>query len=148
MMLVDDLKQLLASSVSFYFKAKNFHWNVEGPDFSEYHKFFDELANEVFDNTVDRSAEFIRVLDVYAPGSLTRFQELTMIPDQTKIPRAELMFEELKQDNDIMLALLVQCIDNAKSENHEGILNFLAERQDAHGKHAWMLRSFTRKARA
>lgn len=148
MMLADDLKQLLASSFSFYIKAKNFHWNTEGPNFSEYHKFFDDLANEVFDNTVDRCAEFIRVLDVYAPGSLIRFQELSMVPDQTKIPRAELMIEELKQDNEIMLALLVQCIDSAKSESHEGILNFLAERQDAHGKHQWMLRSFTKKARA
>ena len=146
-MLADDLKQLLASSFAFYLKAKNFHWNVEGPDFSEYHAFFDNLATEVFGST-DATAEYIRVLDVYAPGSLIRYQELSVVPDQTKIPRAELMFEELINDNDALLALIQQAIDNAKSENQEGILNFLAERQDAHGKHRWMLRSFTKKARA
>lgn len=146
-MLADDLKQLLASSFAFYLKAKSFHWNVEGPDFSQYHKFFDKLATEVFEST-DLAAEYIRVLDVYAPGSLIRYQELSVIPDQTKIPRAELMFEELKNDNQALLALIQQAIDNAKAENQEGILNFLAERQDAHGKHAWMLRSFLKKERA
>lgn len=146
-MLADDLKQLLASSFAFYLKAKNFHWNVEGPDFSEYHAFFDGLATEVFAST-DQTAEYIRVLDVYAPGSLIRFQELSVIQDQVKIPRAELMFEELKNDNQSLLALIQQAIDSAKAENQEGILNFLAERQDAHGKHNWMLRSFLKKARA
>ena len=146
-MLADDLKQLLASSFAFYLKAKNFHWNVEGPDFSEYHVFFDSLAQEVFEST-DATAEYIRVLDVYAPGSLLRYQELSVIEDQVKIPRAELMFEELKTDNEKLLALIGTAIASAKAENQEGILNFLAERQDAHGKHNWMLRSFLKKARA
>jgi len=39
-MLADSLKQLLANSYSFVIKAQQFHWNVEGPDFPQYHKFF------------------------------------------------------------------------------------------------------------
>ena len=66
-MLADDLKTLLATEYAFVIKAQNFHWNVEGPDFAQYHQFFGELYNEVYENTIDQTAEYIRTLDVYAP---------------------------------------------------------------------------------
>jgi starvation-inducible DNA-binding protein len=97
---------------------------------------------------VDPVAEYIRTLDSYAPASLTRYSELTIIEDQTKIPRAELMFEEIGQDNEKMLSLLNECFASATQENKQGIANFIAERLDAHEKHAWMIRSILRKERA
>jgi len=147
-MLADALKQLLASSFAFYLKAHNFHWNVEGANFPEYHKFLDDLNSEVYDNAIDRCAEFIRVLDHYAPGSLTRFAELSVIQDQTKIPRAELMMVELYEDNAKLIELLKAVFAIANEAGEQGIANFIAERLDAHGKHGWMLRSILKKARA
>jgi starvation-inducible DNA-binding protein len=147
-MLADALKQLLASSFAFYLKAHNFHWNVEGSNFPEYHKFLDDLNSEVYDNAIDRCAEFIRVLDHYAPGSLTRFAELSVIQDQTKIPRAELMMVELYEDNTKLIELLKAVFAIANEASEQGIANFIAERLDAHGKHGWMLRSILKKARA
>jgi starvation-inducible DNA-binding protein len=141
-MLAQNLKVLLASSYAFGLKAQNFHWNVEGLNFSEYHLFFENLYNEVNNNTIDRCAEFVRVLDEYSPGSFSRFQELSLIEDQTKIPRAMLMFEELDRDNTIILEHLRPTFESAQEEKHEGIANFIAEREDAHGKHGWMLKSF------
>ena len=41
-MLSDDLKTLLASTYAFAIKAQYFHWNVEGSNFAQYHKFFEE----------------------------------------------------------------------------------------------------------
>ena len=141
-MLADLLKRLLASINSFSIKAQNFHWNVEGPDFPQYHAFFSDLYIEVY-GSVDPVAEYIRTLDSYTPASLTRYSELTVIEDQTKIPRAELMFEEIGQDNEKMLSLLNECFAAATQENKQGIANYIAERLDAHGKHGWMLRSIT-----
>ena len=46
-MLADDLKTLLATSYAFVIKAQNFHWNVEGSDFSQYHQFFQGIYDEV-----------------------------------------------------------------------------------------------------
>jgi starvation-inducible DNA-binding protein len=146
-MLAEQLKILLASSFVFYLKAHNFHWNVEGPNFSEYHKFLDELNTEVFENSIDRTAEFIRVLDQYTPGSLARFMELSIIQDQVKIPRAELMLAELYEDNLKILELLNAIFPLANEEN-QAIANYIAERIDAHGKHGWMLRSFLKVDRA
>ena len=147
-MLADDLKVLLASSYAFAVKAQLFHWNVEGPDFSQLHEFFGDIYAEVNDNAIDRCAEFIRVLDEYTPGSFERFNELSIIPGQTKIPRARLMLEELYANNNELVELLNRCFESAANERQEGIANFIAERLDAHGKHGWMLRSFLKDARA
>ena len=139
-MLSDNLKVLLASVNSLSIKAQNFHWNVEGPNFPQYHEFFGNFYEEVY-SSVDRIAEYIRTLDSYAPGSLTRYAELTIIEDQVKIPRPNLMFAELLSDNGKMIDLLNGCFVSAEDENKQGIANFIAERLDAHEKHGWMLRS-------
>lgn len=147
-MLADSLKILLATEYAFVIKSQFFHWNVEGPDFAELHNFFGSIYDEVYDNSIDRTAEYIRTLDDYAPGSFERFQELSQLPGQTKVPRARLMIEELLADNGRMIELLNRCFADAEAENQQGIANFIAERIDAHGKHGWMLRSFLKDQRA
>jgi starvation-inducible DNA-binding protein len=146
-MLTEDLKVLLASVNSLSIKAQNFHWNVEGDNFPQYHEFFGNFYEEVY-SAVDKVAEYIRTLDSYTPGSLTRYAELTIIQDQLKIPRAELMFAELYEDNAKMIELLNHCFSSASQENKQGIANFIAERLDAHEKYQWMIRSTLKKARA
>ena len=146
-MLVDALKILLATEEAFALKAKQFHWNVEGPDFGQLHAFFDSIHNDVFGAT-DPTAEYIRAMGDYAPGSFERFIELTQIQGQTKIPRARLMLEELLANNSQMLELLNQIFQEATEENQQGIANFIAERIDAHQKWAWQLRSFLKDQRA
>jgi len=147
-MLADTLKTLLATAYALSIKAQNFHWNVEGPDFPQYHEFFGDYYSEVYDNTIDKLAEIIRQLDSYTPGSITRYAELSQIEDQTKIPRAELMMQELYHDNAIVLNMYKQAFHVANDADEQGIANFIAERIDAHAKHQWMLRSILKTARA
>lgn len=147
-MLADTLKTLLATAYVFSIKTQNFHWNVEGPDFPQYHQFLGDLYSEVYDNTIDKLAEIIRQLDVYSPGSLTRFAELSQIQDQVKIPRAELMLKELYEDNSIILGMYKQAFHVAEQADEQGIADFIAGRIDAHAKHQWMLRSILKTARA
>jgi starvation-inducible DNA-binding protein len=147
-MLADALKTLLATEYAFVIKAQLFHWNVEGPDFAQLHKFFGKIYEEVYENSIDQTAEFIRVLDDYTPGSFERFGELSRISGQTKIPRARLMIEELAANNSELVSLLNETFAVAEQENQQGIMDFLASRIDAHGKHGWMLRSFLKDARA
>ena len=146
-MLADDLKQLLATQYAFVVKAQFFHWNVEGPDFGQLHRFFGKIYEDVYD-ALDPTAEYIRVLEEYTPGSFERFAELSLIQGQTKVPRARLMLQELLADNQVMLDLLNRCFDSAEAEDQQGVANFLAGRIDAHGKHSWMLRSFLKEERA
>ena len=145
-MLSDNLKVLLASTQSFAIKSQNFHWNVEGSNFPQYHAFFDTLYGDV-SATIDPIAEYIRILGHYTPGSLKRYAELSIIEDQIKIPRAELMFAESLQDCETMGKLAVAIFDEATSENQQGIANYMAELQDLYGKKAWFIRSTLKKER-
>jgi DNA-binding ferritin-like protein len=102
----------------------------------------------VYENAIDQTAEFVRILDEYTPGSFERFQELSLVQGQTKIPRARLMIEELYADSQIVIDFLNQCFAAAEQENQQGIADFIAGRIDAMGKHRWQLRSFLKDQRA
>lgn len=145
-MLSDNLKVLLASTQSLAIKTQNFHWNVEGSNFPQYHAFFDTMYGDISD-TIDKIAEYIRILGHYTPGSLSRYSELSIIQDQTKIPRAELMFVELLHDCEVMSELVVAMFDEATNERQQGIANYMAELQDLYGKKAWFIRSTLKKER-
>jgi starvation-inducible DNA-binding protein len=137
---------LLASTQVFAIKTQQFHWCVEGTNFPQYHEFFDTLYGDV-SGTIDRIAEYIRILGAYTPGSLTRYSELSIIQDQTKIPRAELMFSESLQDCETMLQLVSSMFDEAANEKQHGIENYMAELHDLYAKKAWFIRSVLRKER-
>jgi starvation-inducible DNA-binding protein len=124
-----------------------FHWNVEGPDFGELHEFFSNIYEDSY-SAVDPIAEYIRTTEEYAPGSLSRFQELTQISDQTKVPRARLMLEELLADTQTMIDLSLAVFNSATEANRQDIANFAAERQSQHGKYQWQLKSYLKDARA
>jgi starvation-inducible DNA-binding protein len=145
--LSDALKQFLASTFAYYLKAHYFHWNVEGPDFGELHKFLSKIYEDAFD-AIDPIAEYIRTEEEYAPGSFERFQELSLIQGQTKVPRARLMLEELLADTQTMKDLSKNLFDAAAEVGREDIANFAAERQSSHGKYMWQLKSYLKDARA
>lgn len=145
-MLADNLKVLLASTQSFAIKSQNFHWNIEGSNFPQYHAFYDTLYGDVAD-TIDKIAEYVRILGHYTPGSLTRYAELSMIQDQTKIPRAQLMFQESLNDCNVMIELVAAMFDEATNERQQGIANYMAELQDLYAKKAWFIRSILKVER-
>lgn len=137
------MKKVLADSFAFYLKAQNFHWNVEGVNFPQYHEFFGNLYQEVY-GSVDATAEQIRALDSYAPGSFTRFLELTDIEDITTIPTSMEMVSILTTDNQKVLETLNMAFKVAESLDEQGLADYIAGRIDSHKKHAWMLRSITK----
>jgi starvation-inducible DNA-binding protein len=146
-MLADNLKVLLGSTFALYTKVHGFHFNIEGSDFPQYHAFFGDFYSEVYE-TIDEIGEYIRSLDSYSPGSLARMLELSIVEEQYKIPRAELMLAELLEDVGKMTSLVTDIFDVATNERAQGIANYLAELQDLYTKKAWMLRSILKSQRA
>jgi starvation-inducible DNA-binding protein len=145
--LSDALKQFLATTYAYTVKAQHFHWNVEGPDFGQLHKFFQKIYEDAYES-IDHTAEYIRTTEEYTPGSFERVQELSLIQGQTKVPRARLMLEELLQDTQTMKTMSKQLFDAAAAEGREDIANFAAERQSQHGKYYWQISSYLKDARA
>jgi starvation-inducible DNA-binding protein len=143
--LIEKMKVVLADSFAFYLKAHQYHWNVEGPDFPQYHDFLGNLYEEVH-GAVDNIAEEIRALGEYAPGSFSRYTELSSIADSRNAPSAIEMITTLQGDNQIVLNTLMETYKLAEQYNEIGLSNFLQDRYDAHKKHAWMIRSILKRA--
>jgi starvation-inducible DNA-binding protein len=129
-----------ASTFSFALKAQNFHWNIEGSDFLEYHELFGKIYEEVY-GSVDDFAEKIRALGTYVPASLSRFSMLSQVDDETSILPQQSMIQELLADNEKIVKVLMIVYHEAEDAGEHGFSNFIAERMDAHRKHGWMLRA-------
>ena len=138
--LIQQMKVVLASTFAMYLKAHNFHWNVEGQNFTEYHKLFGDIYGDLW-GSVDEIAERIRTLDHYAPGSMTRFAQLSIIDDQINIPTAKAMVQELQSDNARLIAELNKAFDLANRANKQGVADYFAGRIDILEKTGWMLRA-------
>lgn len=138
--LIQQLKVILGTNFALYLKAHGFHWNIEGPDFPEYHGFLDGFYTDIW-NQNDDIAEHIRQLDSYAPGSLERMLELADLEESQNIPSAIAMMTELKRDNDRFIIHLRAGIVAAEQAGEPAVGNFLQDLLGAHQKKAWMLRS-------
>ena len=141
--LIEQMKVILGTNFALYFKAHTYHWNVEGPNFAEYHGFLCTFYEAVFDQT-DPIAEHIRALNSYAPTTLGRMSELSKITFNVAIPAPVVMMSELAADNDKFIMELRTGIAVADAADEPAVGNFLQDILDAHQKHGWMLKSFTR----
>jgi starvation-inducible DNA-binding protein len=138
--LIEQMKVVLASAFALYLKTHYFHWNVEGPNFPQYHKFLEKIYEDIHDS-VDAHAEQIRTMGAYAPGSFTRFTSLSKVEDELNIPEAMTMMKILQADNLRLIVELKKANKLAERENAVGTANFLQDRVDKHYKYDWMFKS-------
>jgi starvation-inducible DNA-binding protein len=138
--LIKTMKVAFASEYAYMIKAQFYHWNVEGSNFPQYHKFLGKIYEEVQDN-LDTFAENIRKLGTYTPASFERLSMLSRIDDETQIVPAEQMLAELMADSERMCEMFKVVFMLSEQAREYGLSDFIASRQDAHRKHAWMLKS-------
>ena len=139
--LISLLRKYLANSVVFASTAHGFHWNVEGPMFTEYHEFFGEIYEDV-DGTIDTFAEWLRKFDVQSPYTLQQFMDAQSFGEVlTNSNSPIVMSRMLYVMNERMINDSKEMFDVATLLKEQGLANFLADRQAAHEKWGWFLRS-------
>ncbi len=138
--IVDGLSRLLADTYTLYLKTHNYHWNVTGPMFSSLHALFEEQYTELA-GAVDVIAERIRALGEFAPGSYKAFSQLTSIEEETEVPKAEVMINNLLKSHEIISRLSRELLKKDEIEHDDVSADLLTQRMDFHEKNAWMLRS-------
>jgi starvation-inducible DNA-binding protein len=134
------LNKVLADSYALYLKTHGYHWNVRGPNFQSLHvllegQYQDEWA------ALDDIAERIRALGELAPQGYAAFGNLSSIKDGDPEQDWEGMFNELKSDNETVIATLRAAFPVADEAGDEATADLLTQRLTAHEKHAWMIRS-------
>jgi starvation-inducible DNA-binding protein len=140
--LIERMKVVLGTAFSLYLKAHNYHWNVTGPNFGEYHNFFSDYYIAVH-NSIDLYAEHIRILGAFAPGSLKRFSELTLISNEVSVPSPKFMFIRLATDNLLFLEELRSVCNIADKMNERGLVATLETQIQFHEKMQWMLKAYS-----
>lgn len=138
--LIDGLRVLLASNFVFYLKMHAAHWNVQGMFFYELHKLFEIQYQDLWEN-VDTIAEKLRELDATATITPQEQQTLSMIDSDQSIVDAKEYVSTFIQDHERMTFLLNKVFVMAEAENNQAIMNYLAERLDAHAKMRWFLKA-------
>lgn len=140
---IEILNRLLADEVVLYVKTRNYHWNVEGPDFSETHKFF-EAQYEQLDEMMDEVAERARALGGRAAGSLGEYLKLTKLKeDSGKISGEKAMIKDLLVSHEtIIQRLRKEVVIVGDKLGDIGTNDFITGVIEEHEKMAWMLRSY------
>ena len=138
--LILTLRKTLASNFALYLKTQMFHWNVEGPNFNDYHAFWAGVYTDLYEQN-DLIAEYIRQAGEYAPGSLSVYAQISDVKDEEGFPKANEMFVQFLLDNQTMIRLYEELYAAAEASKDYQISDFCAQRLAAHKKHAWMTRS-------
>ncbi len=134
------LGRLLADSFMLYVKTQAFHWNVTGPQFEPLHTLFREQYVELA-SAIDEIAERIRALGLKAPGSFCEFASLTSLHEETGVPNATAMVEQLQSDHAKVARSALQATRLAEMADDVATADLATQRVTRHEKTAWMLRS-------
>lgn len=138
--LVEKMKVVLASTFAAGLKAQAYHWNVIGSDFPQLHEFFATIYED-YQGAVDALAEHIRQLDAFAPQTLTRMKELSIIMEDEKIPAAEKMIGNLLVCNENLMNAVKEAYEMAEEQKAYALSNYLQDRLTAQSKLNWMIKA-------
>jgi starvation-inducible DNA-binding protein len=137
-----ELAKVLADETVLYIKTKNAHWNIEGADFYDKHKFFETQFGQL-DEIIDSVAERMRSIGHYAPATLKAYLGLTHLTEATREKNDSQGFiRELLEDHEIIIIFLREHIKSFTNDFHDlGTSDFITGLMETHEKMAWFLRS-------
>ena len=136
--LIEKMKVVLASTFAAKLKAQSYHWNVIGSDFPQLHEFFATIYED-YEGAVDPLAEHIRQLGAFAPQTLSRMSELSIIMEDETVPNAVKMISNLQTCNENLMNAVTEAYDMAEEQKMYGLSNYLQDRITAHSKLNWMI---------
>lgn len=138
----NELGKLLADETVLYIKTKNAHWNIEGADFYDKHKFFETQFGQL-DAIIDRVAERIRSIGHYAPATLQSYLSLTHLTEKASQKNdGQGFIKELLNDHESTIIVLRAHISSFATDFHDlGTSDFITGLMETHEKMAWFLRS-------
>lgn len=137
--LATSLKVALANEFVAGFVAQSAHWNVEGINFQELHALFGAVYTDLVED-IDVIAEHIRVLDEFAPTSISELLKASTVKDLMNIGNPRNMINNVYDAVEQVKEAFDMAFKVAEEENDQGMMDYLAGRIDVLAKHCWMLR--------
>ena len=136
------LNEILADEYVLYTKVRNYHWNVEGVNFMEMHKFYEDMYTGI-DESIDEIAERVRMLGHYSQGRLKDFLKLTSLKEEDYTNDQKKQLKNLLVDHETLIQALRKDIkafgDKYKDDGNTDFVTYLMQQ---HEKWAWFIRSY------
>lgn len=139
---VSLLNTLLADEFVLLVQTLNFHWNLVGPEFHDYHILFDGQYKAIFEY-IDAIAERVRALGGTALGSMAHLlAQATLKESSSVVPSPKEMVKILLDQHEKVITQIRLGINKTGENSYDmGTNNFLSDLITKHEKTAWMLRS-------
>jgi starvation-inducible DNA-binding protein len=137
------LEQALSDTYALYTKTHGYHWNVEGPRFSQLHLLFETQYNELW-ASLDLMAERIRALGHYAPSGES-IGGKSAIKADNGVPNDEQMIANLAAGNEAVVKSARAALTTAEEAGDQATADLMTQRVAAGEKAAWMLRAHLSK---
>jgi starvation-inducible DNA-binding protein len=136
------LNTLLADEYILYTKTRNAHWNIQGQNFIELHKFF-ESQYDALDIIIDDVAERVRTLGHFALGSLKDFTSMTRLSEHNRdFTDQKHIIQTLLEDHEALIRSLRKDISTTAEKHRDlGTADFMTGLMEQHEKMSWMLRA-------
>lgn len=138
--IAEALVKVLADTYALALKTQNYHWNVTGPSFAQYHAMFEAQYTALY-AAGDEVAERIRTLGHLAPGGLTSFAKLTAIKDGDGQQNVNTMIKDLVAGREIADKNCRAALEVAQKYGDEVTADLMIGKMTDHEKSSWMLRS-------
>jgi starvation-inducible DNA-binding protein len=137
------LNVALANQHVLYIKTRKYHWNVSGPNFKEYHEFFEEQYTEL-ETKIDEVAERIRTLGGTPIATMKEFVEGATLKEDGAREKSSTkdMMGNLLADHEQVVRELREAIEQCEELEDVGTADFLTGLMEDHEKMAWMLRKY------
>jgi len=134
------LKNLIADNFFGYFKAHVYHANVIDKDFNQYHNFFGEIYEYLYDNH-DDLLEQLRQMDVMVPVSIKDYINNSVIDIDNKENNLSGMLNSLLKTLESLIKVAQVLYEEAGREGHGGLETFIGDYLVGVNKLRWKVKS-------
>ncbi|AUC81367.1 Dps family protein [Lacinutrix sp. Bg11-31] len=143
---VMELNTLLSDYNLYYQKLKSFHWNVQGRNFFDLHKQFENMYSEA-KTKVDEIAERILTLRHHPVSKFSDYLKISSLSEASVMISDKDMIGELLNDHKIMLAQMSQVVAKAESAKDEGTIDLIGAYIRELEKTSWQLNAWSKNYR-
>ncbi len=138
--LIDLLNRQVANFALLFTKLHQYHWNVKGLRFYQFHELFEKLYDEVSEN-MDSVAERILMLDSVPVSTMSDYLKVSTLKEGSGNETDMQMINQIIYDFTQIDEELRETIKVAQDSNDEVTTDILIGIDSAIQKHLWMLKS-------
>jgi starvation-inducible DNA-binding protein len=133
-----ELNDLLSCYHIYYQNLRCHHWFVQGSNFFDLHKKFEEMYNEAKSN-IDEIAERLLTLSLSPVGRLSEYLSRSKVKEVEQHLSDEDMVKRILLDHSILIDCMRKALSSASDADDEGTVDMVAGMLRNIEKSSWML---------